>query len=180
MKECSNFVDLHVAIQFSQHHLLKTVFSQIMWIFLMPLNYTLKNGFKKFFFLQKASLKKKLSYAAVSRWTASSYSWRSFLSTHQLHVFPLSRLWCSAWRFMHPPLSAQRELTHLFMGTHPEHNMCQFSLVTQSCLTLPHGLQHSRPPWPSPNSRSLLKQHVYIRSKCTNHTFSEKLLPGIF
>ena len=27
----------------------------------------------------------------------------------------------------------------------------QFSSVTQSCLTLrPHGLQHARPPWPSP------------------------------
>ena len=30
----------------------------------------------------------------------------------------------------------------------------QFSSVAQSCLTLwPHGLQHARPPWPSPTPR---------------------------
>ena len=29
VRECSNFICLHVAVQFSQHHLLKTVFSPL-------------------------------------------------------------------------------------------------------------------------------------------------------
>ena len=43
LKNCSSFIHLHVAVQFSQHHLLKRL-SFLHCIFLPPLSYKLSIG----------------------------------------------------------------------------------------------------------------------------------------
>ena len=60
----------------------------------------------------------------------------AFLSNHLALPFPYSPKVCSL---------------HLYLLL-----SCQFSSVTQSCRTLcdPHGLQHTRPPCPSPTPRA--------------------------
>ena len=153
-------------------------------MFLMPLNCTLQNGLKKKCFL-KASLKKK----------NNNNSGTQLCQGEAPAVFPggvsLARISLVYTHYPGPGLQLEgswltfvsTERTNPTLHGHTsrtQHVSVQFSHSVVSDSLRPHGLQQARPPCPSPNSRSSLKQHVHIRSKCTNHTFSEKLLPRIF
>ena len=101
-----------------------------------------------FVFLQPPSIQ----YTTTSQMEAgpSESSQKTWIIEHHIQFFPTSkRSWVWSFSSPHSVLSQGRACNY-FQTSISVH----FSSVDQSCPTLwPHGLQHARPPCPSPTPR---------------------------